>query len=61
MSVHGSGAERTAEICAKVEAFVRDVVISHEKETWRASHGPTDALPRLTKLAWELTERVGET
>lgn len=44
MGIQGAGAERTAEIAAKVEAFVRDVVIPYEKDTRRTSHGPTDAL-----------------
>ncbi len=44
MGIDGAGAERTAEIVAKVEAFVRDIVIPYEKDTRRTSHGPTDEL-----------------
>jgi acyl-CoA dehydrogenase len=40
----GVGAEKTAEIAANVERFVRDVVIPFEKDKRRTSHGPTDAL-----------------
>ena len=41
----GVGAEKTAEIAAKVEAFVRDVVVPYEKDTRRDHHdAPTDAL-----------------
>ncbi len=40
----GVGAEKTAEIAAKVEAFVRDVVIPYEKDKRRTSHGPSDEL-----------------
>jgi acyl-CoA dehydrogenase len=40
----GAGAERTAEIAAKVEAFVREVVIPYEKDGRRTSHGPSDEL-----------------
>ncbi len=40
----GVGAEKTAEIATKVEAFVRDVVIPYEKDKRRTSHGPTDEL-----------------
>jgi acyl-CoA dehydrogenase len=36
--------ERAAEITARVEAFVRNVVIPYEKDPRRDSHGPTDAL-----------------
>lgn len=36
--------ERAREIGSKVEAFVRDVCIAHEKDPRRDSHGPTDAL-----------------
>jgi acyl-CoA dehydrogenase len=38
----GVGAERTAEIAARVEAFVREVVIPHEQAAPRSSHGPSD-------------------
>ena len=40
----GVGAERAAEIAAKVETFVREVVIPYEKDPRRTSHGPSDAL-----------------
>ncbi len=40
----GVGAEKTAEIVAKVEAFVRDVVIPYEADPRQDDHGPTDAL-----------------
>lgn len=38
--------ERSAEIGARVEAFVRDVVVPHERDPRRDAHGPTDALVR---------------
>ncbi|MET0250503.1 MAG: acyl-CoA dehydrogenase family protein [Sphingobium sp.] len=44
MSGEGAGPQRTAEIAAKVEAFVRDVVIPYEKDKRRTSHGPSDEL-----------------
>ncbi len=40
----GVGAARAAEIAARVEAFVRDVVVPYEKDPRRDSHGPTEAL-----------------
>ncbi len=40
----GAGAERTAAIAAKVETFVRDVVIPYEKDGRRSAHGPSDEL-----------------
>jgi acyl-CoA dehydrogenase len=40
----GIGLERAAEIAARVEAFVREVVIPYEKDPRRTSHGPTDEL-----------------
>lgn len=40
----GAGAERTAAIVARVEAFVRDVVIPCERDPRRTAHGPSDAL-----------------
>jgi acyl-CoA dehydrogenase len=40
----GAGAARTAEIAAKVEAFVRNVVIPYEQDARRSFHGPTDEL-----------------
>jgi acyl-CoA dehydrogenase len=42
--VSGVGAARAAEIAARVEAFVRDVVVPYEKDPRRDSHGPTEAL-----------------
>lgn len=47
---HGAGPERTAEIAARVEAFVRDVVVPYERDPRRTSHGPTD------ELGWEMKE-----
>src|ERR1700733_691837 len=44
MGLHGVGAERTAEIAARVEAFVRDTIVPYEKDKRRTRHGPTDAL-----------------
>jgi acyl-CoA dehydrogenase len=38
------GAAKAAEIAARVEAFVRDVVVPYEKDPRRDDHGPTDAL-----------------
>ena len=40
----GAGAARTAEIAAKVEAFVREIVIPYEQDPRRTSHGPSEAL-----------------
>ncbi|MGH6613448.1 acyl-CoA dehydrogenase family protein [Sphingomonas sp.] len=41
----GAGAARTAEIAARVEAFVRETVAPYEKDPRRDHHGaPTDAL-----------------
>src|SRR4051812_10466505 len=36
--------ERATAIAAKVEAFVREVVIPYEKDPRATSHGPTDQL-----------------
>ena len=51
----GVGPERTAEIAARVEAFVRDVVAPYEADPRRDHHGaPTDALiEELKELARE--------
>ncbi|WP_374414694.1 acyl-CoA dehydrogenase family protein [Novosphingobium colocasiae] len=51
----GVGAERTAAIAAKVEAFVRDVVIPYEKDPRRDHHNcPTEELiEELKALARE--------
>ncbi len=40
----GVGAVKTAEIAARVEAFVRDVVVPYEKDPRCGDHGPSDAL-----------------
>ena len=38
------GAAKAEEIAARVEAFVRDVVVPYETDPRRDEHGPTDAL-----------------
>jgi acyl-CoA dehydrogenase len=40
----GVGAAKVAEIAARVEAFVRDVIVPYESDPRRDQHGPTDAL-----------------
>ncbi|MDH7640128.1 acyl-CoA dehydrogenase family protein [Sphingomonas oryzagri] len=40
----GVGPEKTAEIAAKVEAFVRDVIVPYETDPRQDQHGPTDEL-----------------
>src|SRR5476651_1257171 len=40
----GVGPVKTAEIAARVEAFVRDVVVPYEKDPRCGSHGPSDEL-----------------
>ena len=40
----GAGAAKTAEIAARVEAFVRDVVVPYENDPRCGEHGPTDEL-----------------
>ena len=40
----GAGAAKAAEIAARVEAFVRDIVVPYEKDPRRDGHGPTDEL-----------------
>jgi acyl-CoA dehydrogenase len=40
----GAGAAKTAEIAAKVEAFVRDIVVPYEKDPRCGDHGPSDDL-----------------
>lgn len=46
----GVGAERTAEIAARVEAFVRNVVVPYEKDSRRDHHdAPTEELVRELK------------
>lgn len=42
----GVGIERAGEIAARVEKFVRDIVIPYEKDARRTAHGPTDELVR---------------
>jgi len=42
MSTHD--AARGAAIAAKVEAFVREVVVPYEKDPRRGAHGPSDEL-----------------
>jgi acyl-CoA dehydrogenase len=42
--VSGVGAAKAAEIAARVEKFVRDVVVPYEKDPRRDEHGPTDEL-----------------
>jgi acyl-CoA dehydrogenase len=42
--LQGAGPERTAAIAAKVEEFVRTVVIPYEKDRRRTAHGPSDEL-----------------
>jgi acyl-CoA dehydrogenase len=42
--VSGAGLAKTAEIAARVEAFVRDVVVPYEEDPRRGDHGPTDEL-----------------
>ena len=40
----GAGAAKTAEIAARVETFVRDVVVPYEKDPRCGDHGPSDEL-----------------
>ena len=40
----GAGAAKAAEIAARVEAFVRDIVVPYEKDPRCGTHGPTDEL-----------------
>ena len=40
----GVGTAKAAEIAARVEAFVRDVVVPYEEDPRRDGHGPTDEL-----------------
>ncbi len=40
----GVGTERMVEIAARVEAFIRDIVIPYEKDKRRTRHGPTGGL-----------------
>ena len=40
----GAGAARTAEIAARVETFVRDIVVPYEKDPRCSEHGPSDEL-----------------
>ena len=51
----GVGAERAAEIAARVEAFVRDVVAPYEKDPRCGFHGPSeDLVVELRGLAREV-------
>ena len=45
---------RAAEIAAKVEAFVRDTVIAHERDPRLGPHGPSD------ELVMELRRKAGD-
>ena len=59
----GAGPERTADIAAKVEAFVRDVVVPYEQDPRRDHHGaPTDDLVfemrELARAAGLLTPHI---
>ncbi len=40
----GIGAERAAEIAARVERFVRDVVVPYERDPRCGAHGPSEEL-----------------
>lgn len=40
----GAGAARTAEIAARIETFVRDIVMPYEKDPRCGDHGPSDEL-----------------
>jgi acyl-CoA dehydrogenase len=57
-----AGAKRAAEIAAKVEAFVREVVTPFEQDPRRDSHGPTEELVeelrRLARIAGVLTPHI---
>ena len=44
MTTHAGVTERGREIAARVERFVRDVIVPYEADKRRDSHGPTDAL-----------------
>ena len=44
--MNGIGIERATEIAAKVEAFVRNVVIPYERDPRLGAHGPSEALVR---------------
>ena len=46
------GTAKAAEIAARVEAFVRDVVVPYETDPRRDEHGPTD------ELVMELREKA---
>ncbi len=49
----GAGPERTAQIAAQVEAFVRDIVIPYEADPRRDHHGAP-----LDELVWEMREKA---
>ncbi|GAN78297.1 acyl-CoA dehydrogenase family protein [Acidisphaera rubrifaciens] len=44
MTTHAGVTERGRDIAARVERFVRDVIVPYEKDKRRDSHGPTDAM-----------------
>ncbi|WP_156680556.1 acyl-CoA dehydrogenase family protein [Sphingomonas profundi] len=58
----GVGPEKTAEIAAKVEKFVREVVFPYEKDPRRNSHGPSEEmvqeLKELARAAGVLTPHI---
>jgi acyl-CoA dehydrogenase len=59
----GLGPERTAELAARVEAFVRDIVVPYEQDPRRDHHGaPTDELVfemrELARAAGLLTPHI---
>ena len=59
----GAGPERTAEIAAKVEAFVREVVVPYEQDPRRDHHNaPTDEMVfemrELARIAGVLTPHI---
>jgi acyl-CoA dehydrogenase len=43
-AMSGAGTERAAAIAAKVETFVREVVVPYEKDSRRTSHGPKEEM-----------------
>jgi acyl-CoA dehydrogenase len=44
IEMSGVGAAKAAEIAARVETFVRDIVVPYEKDPRCGDHGPTDEL-----------------
>lgn len=53
MTQHGAGRERTADIAARVEAFVREIVIPYESDPRRDHHGAP-----LDDLVMEMREKA---